>query len=164
MAQRLSTPPFGPVRSVKSMRTEVGASSSLARACRIRRAKRPRRSGSVTTPSISMAMSADVSFLAMIPPRSVRSSPRRPNPRLSKDDAGPPPGSRREADSLSLSALLFLGRLALDLPAVIRALAEDLVRASDLFVRRLLDAQRAPDLVDDVLVRRGHAVADGLLA
>src|SRR5262245_53308779 len=73
-------------------------------------------------------------------------------------------GLAPRGDSLSLSALLFLGRLALDLPAVIRALAEDLARAPDLLVRRLLDPQRAPDLVDDVLVRRGHAAADGLLA
>src|SRR5262245_46077226 len=165
MAQRLSTPPFGPVRSVKSMRTDVGASSSLARAWRTRRAKRPRRIGSVTIPSMSMAMSADVSFLAMIPPRSGRSSPRRPNPAFSKGNAGPLPGSHPpRGDVLSLSALLLLGHIALDLPAVLRALAEDLVGASDLLVRRLLDAQRATDLVDDVLVRRGHAAADGLLA
>jgi hypothetical protein len=64
---------------------------------------------------------------------------------------------------LTLLSLRLIGGVALDVPAVPRALAKDLVRGPDLFVWPLLDAQGPTDLIDGVLVGSGHTAADRFL-
>src|SRR5688500_8509652 len=64
----------------------------------------------------------------------------------------------------TLDRVVVIGCLALQTPALSIALVQDLVRAPHLGIDLLLHAERATDLVDDILIGRGHTAPDRFLA